>query len=74
MSLKTKVLLDGLFFPEGPRWHEGKLWFSDMQGGRVMTVDLDGKCDNIVDVPGAPSGLGWLPDERLLVVSMIDRR
>ncbi|MBW2582400.1 MAG: gluconolaconase, partial [Deltaproteobacteria bacterium] len=35
MSLKTKVLLDGLSFPEGPRWHEGKLWFSDMQAGRV---------------------------------------
>ena len=74
MSQKTKTLLDGLSFPEGPRWHEGKLWFSDMQAGRVMTVDLDGKCENIVDVPGAPSGLGWLPDGRLLVVSMIDRR
>jgi sugar lactone lactonase YvrE len=45
-----------------------------MQAGRVMTVDLDGKCDNIVDVPGAPSGLGWLPDGRLQVVSMLDRR
>jgi sugar lactone lactonase YvrE len=74
MSQKTKTLLDGLSFPEGPRWHEGKLWFSDMQAGRVMTVDRDGKCENIVDVPGAPSGLGWLPDGRLLVVSMIDRR
>jgi len=74
MSQKTKTLLDGLSFPEGPRWHEGKLWFSDMQAGRVMTVDRDGKCENIIDVPGAPSGLGWLPDGRLLVVSMIDRR
>jgi sugar lactone lactonase YvrE len=68
------VLLDGLAFPEGPRWHEGKLWFSDMHAHRVMTVDLDGRAETIVEVPGRPSGLGWLPDGRLLVVSMTDRR
>ena len=40
MKQKTRILLDGLLFPEGPRWHEEKLWFSDMQGLHVMTVDL----------------------------------
>jgi len=74
MALETKVLLEGLAFGEGPRWHDGKLWFSDMHAHRVMTVDLDGKTEVIVEVPGQPSGLGWLPDERLLVVSMTDRR
>ena len=72
--LETTVLLDGLLFAEGPRWHDGKLWFSDMHAHRVMTVDLDGKTETIVEVPGQPSGLGWLPDGRLLVVSMTDRR
>jgi sugar lactone lactonase YvrE len=72
--MSTHVLLDGLFFPEGPRWHEGQLWFSDMHGHRVMTVGLDGAARTIVEVPAAPSGLGWLPDGRLLVVSMEDRR
>ncbi|CAB1075841.1 hypothetical protein D1AOALGA4SA_3651 [Olavius algarvensis Delta 1 endosymbiont] len=74
MSHDTKILLDGLLFPEGPRWHAGKLWFSDMQGLHVMTVDLDGRAEKIVKVQASPSGLGWLPDGRLLVVSMIDRR
>lgn len=74
MSHDTKILLDGLLFPEGPRWHEDKLWFSDMQGLHVMTVDLEGNAEKIVAVKASPSGLGWLPDGRLLVVSMIDRR
>ncbi|MCK4863398.1 MAG: SMP-30/gluconolactonase/LRE family protein [Dehalococcoidales bacterium] len=74
MTLKTEVLLEGLTFGEGPRWHDGKLWFSDFYTNRVMTVGLDGKAETIVEVPGIPSGLGWLPDGRLLVVSMNDRR
>jgi sugar lactone lactonase YvrE len=72
--MKTDVLLGGLSFPEGPRWHEGRLWFSDMHARRVLSVDMDGKAEVIVEVPQKPSGLGWLPDGRLLVVSMIDRR
>jgi len=74
MAKKTRVLLDGLVFPEGPRWRDGRLWFSDMHAHRVMTVDLDGQAETVVEVPGQPSGLGWLPDGRLLVVSMTDRR
>lgn len=74
MPHDTKILLDGLLFPEGPRWHAEKLWFSDMQGLHVMTVDLNGNAEKIVEIKASPSGLGWLPDGRLLVVSMIDRR
>ena len=74
MTDQTKVLLDGLTFPEGPRWHEGRLWFSDFYAHEVVAVDLAGKRETIVEVPGQPSGLGWTPDGRLLVVSMTDRR
>jgi sugar lactone lactonase YvrE len=74
MPPSPRVLLDGLRFPEGPRWHEERLWFSDMHDGRVLAVDLAGRVETIVAVPGEPSGLGWLPDGRLLVVSMKDRR
>jgi sugar lactone lactonase YvrE len=74
MTLKTEILLDGLGFPEAPRWHDGKLWFSDMGTCQVMTVDLNGTAQTVVEVPEQPSGLGWLPDNRLLVVSMKDRR
>ena len=68
------VLLDGLTFGEGPRWHGGKLWFSDFYSHRVMTVDLDGKTETILEVPQRPSGLGWNTKGELLVVSMLDKR
>lgn len=75
-TYEPQLLLDGLVFPEGPRWHDGRLWVSEMQGPRprVIAVDLDGRAEDIVDVPAHPSGLGWLPDGRLLVVSMLDQK
>ncbi|HMK67679.1 MAG TPA: SMP-30/gluconolactonase/LRE family protein [Stellaceae bacterium] len=71
---RTQVLLDGLTFPEAPRWRDGKLWFSDFYSFRVLRLGLDGKAETIAEVPQRPSGLGWLPDGRLLIVSMLDRR
>ena len=70
----ARLLVDGLRFGEDPRWHEGRLWFSDFYDHRVATVDASGRVETVVEVPGQPSGLGWLPDGRLLVVSMLDRR
>ncbi len=74
MILKTEILLEGLKFPECPRWHDGKIWFSDMDALKVMTVNLNGEAETILDMPKSPAGLGWLPDGRLLVVSMQNRR
>lgn len=70
---KPAVLLAGLTFPEAPRWRAGKLWFSDFYSQRVMTVDLTGRAETIVEIPQRPSGLGWRPDGTLLIVSMLDR-
>lgn len=71
---EPQALLDDLAFPEGPRWHNGRLWFSDMHAHEVVAVDVQGRRETVVNVPNKPSGLGWLPDGRLLVVSMLDRR
>jgi sugar lactone lactonase YvrE len=68
------VLLDDLVFPECPRWHDGRLWFSDMYDQRVLAVTEDGNAELIVEVPNQPAGLGWLPDGTMLIVSMKDRR
>ena len=68
------TLLDGLTFPEGPRWHDGRLWFSDFYTQRVVAVDAGGRAETMLEVPQRPSGLGWTPDGALLVVSMLDRR
>lgn len=68
------VLLEGLTFAEGPRWHQEKLWFSDFYAHEVVTVDENGNRDTIATVPQQPSGLGWLPDGTLLIVSMRDQK
>jgi sugar lactone lactonase YvrE len=70
----TTPLVEGLGFLEGPRWREGLLWFSDFVSRKVHTVDLEGKLTDVVQVEHVPSGLGWLPDGRMLIVSMEDRR
>ncbi|MEI8001878.1 MAG: SMP-30/gluconolactonase/LRE family protein [Actinomycetes bacterium] len=65
------TLVDGLVFGEGPRWRHDRLWLSDMFGEAVLTVSLEGHVETAVRLPGRkPSGLGWLPDGTLLVVSM----
>jgi sugar lactone lactonase YvrE len=68
------LLIDGIDFGEGPRWHDGRLWYSDFFQHTVFAVTPDGRRERIIEVPQQPSGLGWLPDGRLLVVSMLDRR
>jgi sugar lactone lactonase YvrE len=75
MNTRTPtVVVDALAFPEGPRWHEGRLFFSDQHDRRVVRMDPSGATDTVVEVPEQPSGLGWLPDGRMLIVSMRDRR
>lgn len=71
--MSVELLTDGLHFGEGPRWHQGKLWFSDFFDHAVKTVDLAGTVETKLSVAGRPSGLGWLPDGRMLIVSMTDR-
>ncbi|RIL05925.1 MAG: hypothetical protein DCC71_08615 [Proteobacteria bacterium] len=71
---KPRVLLEGLCFPEGPRWRDGKLWFADMHARRVMTLDASGHAETLFEPGDEPSGMGWLPDGRLLVVAMHQRK
>lgn len=66
------TLSDGGCFYEGPRWRDGRWWVSDFYRHTVFTVDPDGTETPVVEVPGQPSGLGWLPDGGLLVVAMKD--
>lgn len=71
MTLEIQTYVDGLTFPEGPRWHDGELWCSDMHGHRVVVVGPDQKVRTAVEIDADdPSGLGWLPDGRLLIVAM----
>jgi len=71
--MSIELLAQGLCFGEGPRWHDGALWLSDMHAHEVLRVDGDGTVTRITEVANQPSGLGWLPDGDLLIVSMTDR-
>jgi sugar lactone lactonase YvrE len=66
----AKIVLSGFGVPESLRWHEDALWFSDLAHGTVHRWDTTGKPETVLEVPGGAGGLGWLPDGRLLVVSM----
>jgi sugar lactone lactonase YvrE len=68
------MLLEGGAFFEGPRWREGRWWVSDFYRHLVLTVDPEGRTGELLVVDEQPSGLGWMPDGALLVVSMRDHR
>jgi sugar lactone lactonase YvrE len=66
------IAAGNLYFPEGLRWRNGSLWFSDVFGGTVSRL-TDAGVESVAQVSGMPSGVGWLPDGTLLVVSMEQR-
>ena len=74
MARTLTTVLDGLAFAEGPRWRDGRLWFSDMHAHEVVAMTPGGARETVFKADGPVSGLGWLPDGRMLVVSMEDRR
>lgn len=74
MEMKTTVLVDDLKFPEGPRWHAGKLWFCDLFARQVVVVDLHGESQTVVELTDTPTATGWTPEGQLLVVSATARR
>lgn len=68
------TIVTGMSFTECPRWHDGRIWFSDFYTHRVLSAAEDGSdLRTELEVPHQPGGLGWLPDGRLLVVSARDR-
>ncbi|HZQ57007.1 MAG TPA: SMP-30/gluconolactonase/LRE family protein [Acidimicrobiales bacterium] len=73
--MRPRRVLDGIEMPECLRWHDGQLWFADIWGHRVLTLDADGGARVVHEFPEDedPAGLGWLPDGRLLVVGMLGR-
>jgi sugar lactone lactonase YvrE len=63
------VLCSGFGLVESPRWHDGRLWFSDWTGGRIVAVDDAGATEVILEHRSLPMCFDFLPDGRLLLVS-----
>jgi sugar lactone lactonase YvrE len=74
MTRELTTLFEGGNYFECPRWHDGRWWAVDFYRYGVFTYDADGKEELVLEVEAQPSGLGWMPDGDLLVVSMKDRR
>jgi len=74
MARQTRVLAGDIYFGEGPRWHDGRLWFSDFYAGAVKSISLAGDMRVEFTHDDRPSGLGWMPDGSLLFVSMTRRQ
>jgi sugar lactone lactonase YvrE len=75
MTAELQPLVDGVDFAEGPRWHDGRLWYSDFFQRAIYAVSTDGEREAMWSgLADRPSGLGWLPDGRLLAVSMEERK
>jgi sugar lactone lactonase YvrE len=68
------TVVDGLSFTECPRWREGRLYVSDRYTRRILAIDPEGTVETYARTPGLPAGLGFLPDGRLLITSMRDRK
>jgi len=66
------TLFEGGSFFEGPRWHDGTWWVSDFYAGLVRRITPQGEATEVMHVAAQPSGIGWLPDGSMLVVSMKD--
>ena len=74
MARELTTLLGGGSFFESPRWRDGRWWVSDLYRGLVLSLGGDGTVREVMRVEHQPSGIGWLPDGSMLVVSMRDQR
>jgi sugar lactone lactonase YvrE len=73
--LQARVALDGLIYPEGVRWHAGRLWFSDILDRKVYAYDPSAnRVEVVAETDDLPSGLGFTPDGRLLIATMRRRQ
>lgn len=67
-STKPKVLMEGIGLGESPRWHEGRLWFSEWVAHEVIALDPDAGHEVRAKVDAFPFSIDWLPDGRMLII------
>ena len=67
------LVADGLTWPEAPRWRDGWLWLSDVHAFRLVRIGEDRVLETVAAVPGRPSGMGFMPDGRLLLATAVAR-
>lgn len=73
-TLQAQKLADDFIFLEGPKWRDGHLWTSDVFDHKVYAIAPDGSRRIVCEVPNRPSGLGFLPNGTLIIVSALDKK
>jgi sugar lactone lactonase YvrE len=68
-AAEPKVLMEGIGLGESPRWHEGRLWFSDWVAHQVIALDPDGQYEVMAKVDAFPFSIDWLPDGPMLITA-----
>ena len=68
-TYQTDISATGLAFPEGPRWHDDRLWFTDQHARRIYALQTSGALQTVAHTADLPGGLGWLPDGTLLLTT-----
>ena len=66
---KPRILMEGVAFPESPRWHDGRLWFSDWVAHQVIALDPEGGSEVMAQVDAFPFSIDWLPDGPMLITA-----
>ena len=69
MTGSKRILMERIAFPESPRWHEGRLWFSDWVGHQVIALDPEGGSEVMAQVDAFPFSIDWLPDGPMLITA-----
>ena len=59
-DVKIEKVATGFVFTEGPMWHNGALWFSDLSGNKMYSLTPDGKLKVMLEkaggLPSFPAG------------------
>ena len=60
----------GFSFAEGPRWHDGAVYLSNIHDDAIERVEVDGTVTRVADLPGSPISMGFASDGSILVSAL----
>ena len=68
-GIAPRLVMEGIGLGESPRWHDGRLWFSDWVAHQVIALDPGGAHEVMAEVDAFPFSIDWLPDGPMLITA-----
>lgn len=72
--LKPRLIASNFKFLEAPKWQGERLWVSDVFDHKVHALSEEGDIKLTLGIVNRPSGLGFLSDGSLIIVSAKDSK